>query len=211
MLHAKTTNFISELQKYFSSSEKSIQTLFTALCSLKISGKLFQSIDKANCTYSGLQKLILLLLFPLFDVKDISHYRENSLYQLFNCGKDVFYRFINNANFSWRKLSYHVNIRLLKQVEKSSYTDKNGTVRCLIADDTDLPKRGRRFELLSRIYSHVTNTFNYGFKGLFLIFLGIAKMFFRKISKKRKKDVSRQGTQKYILVFQNQKFRLPFC
>ena len=38
----------------------------------------------------------------------------------------------------------------------------------MIADDTDLPKRGKSFELLSRIYSHVTNTYNYGFKGLFL-------------------------------------------
>jgi hypothetical protein len=31
-----------------------------------------------------------------------------------------------------------------------------------------MPKAGKRFELLSRIYSHVTHTFNYGFKGLFL-------------------------------------------
>jgi hypothetical protein len=168
MLHDKSTKFISELQNYFSTSEKSIQTLFTELCSLKISGKLFQSVDKTNCMYSGLQKLILLLLFPLFDAKDISHYKDSALYQLFHCGKDVFYRFINNTGFSWRKLSYHVNLRLFKQVERSSCQDKNVSVRCLIADDTDLPKRGRCFELLSRIYSHVTNSFNYGFKGLFL-------------------------------------------
>jgi hypothetical protein len=28
--------------------------------------------------------------------------------------------------------------------------------------DTDLPKRGKFFELLSRIYSHVTSSFSYG-------------------------------------------------
>jgi hypothetical protein len=38
----------------------------------------------------------------------------------------------------------------------------------LIVDDTDLPKSGRHIEFFSRIYSHVTNSFNYGFKGLFL-------------------------------------------
>jgi len=135
---------------------------------LKISDKLFQSVDKINSQYAGYQKFILLMLFPLFAVKDISHYRESSLYQVIKCGKDVFYRFIDNSNFSWRKLAYHVNLRLLKRVEKSSYNAENKPIRCLIADDTDLPKSGKSFELLSRIYSHVTNTFNYGFKGLFL-------------------------------------------
>jgi hypothetical protein len=57
---------------------------------------------------------------------------------------------------------------LINKVKKSSNNIDNNTVKCLIADDTDLPKRGKCFELLSRIYSHVTNGFNYGFKGLFL-------------------------------------------
>ena len=168
MLHDKSTKFISELKNYFSSSEKSIQTLFTELRSLKISDKMFQSVDKTNSQYTGLQKLTLLILFPLFEVKDIAHYKTSALYQLVQCGKDVFYRFIGNPDFSWHQLAYHVNLRLLNRVEKSSYINENKPVRCLIADDTDLPKRGRCFELLSRIYSHVTNTFNYGFKGLFL-------------------------------------------
>jgi hypothetical protein len=129
---------------------------------------MFQTVDKINSPYSGQQKFILLILFPLFDVKDISHYNESVLSPLFKCGKDVFYRFTGNADFSWRKLAYHVNLRLLKRVEKSSYNNGNRPIRCLIADDTDLPKRGRCFELLSRIYSHVTNSFHYGFKGLFL-------------------------------------------
>ena len=168
MLQHKSTTIISELKKYFSSNEKIFQTLFTELSSLKISDKLFQSVDKINSQYAGYQKFILLILFPLFTVKDISHYRESSLYQVIKCGKDVFYRFIDNSNFSWRKLAYHVNFRLLKRVEKSSYNAENKPIRCLIADDTDLPKSGKCFELLSRIYSHVSNSFNYGFKGLFL-------------------------------------------
>ena len=168
MLQYKSTNFISELKNYFSSDEKVFHTLFTELRSLKISGKQFQSVDKINSQYSGYQKFILLILFPLFAVKDISHYRESCLYQTVKCGKDVFYRFMDNCNFPWRKFAYHVNMRLLKRIEKSSYNNESKPIRCLIADDTDLPKRGRCFELLSRIYSHVTNTYNYGFKGLFL-------------------------------------------
>ena len=168
MLHDKSTKLISELKTYFSSTDKSIQTLFTVLRSLNLLNKVFQSVDKINSQYSGPQKLMLLLLFPLFDIKDISHFKERALHKLLHCGKDAFYRFIDNPAFSWRTLTYHINLRLFKQVEKSSHLNETKPVKCLIADDTDLPKHGRCFELLSRIYSHVTNSFNYGFKGLFL-------------------------------------------
>ena len=151
MLHHKSTKIISELKNYFSSDEKIFQTLFTELRSLKISDKYFQMIDKVNSQYTGYQKFIFLILFPFFAVKDISHYKESSLFQIVKCGKDVFYRFVSNSFFSWRKMSYHVNLRLLNLVEKSSYNSENKPIRCLIADDTDLPKRGKCFELLSRI------------------------------------------------------------
>jgi hypothetical protein len=127
------------------------------------------SVDKINTGYTGYQRFMLLILFPLFDIKHISDYRQSTLYQTVKCGKDVFYRFAGNENFSWRNLSYKVSLKLLKRVEKSSY-NTNEQIKCLIADDTDLPKTGKKFELLSRIYSHVTNSYNYGFKGLFLGF-----------------------------------------
>ena len=135
---------------------------------MKISDSLFKNIDKNNTQYSGFQRIIVLIIFPLFEIKDISHYRESSLYQYFKCGKDVFYRILNNENFIWRNFAYSVNKRLIKRVNKSSEQPVTQQIRCLIADDTDQPKRGKCFELLSRIYSHVTNSYNYGFKGLFL-------------------------------------------
>jgi hypothetical protein len=167
MLHIKNTQIISELHKYFSSSEKTIQTLLEELSSLKISNQLFEGVDKNNTKYKGKQRLILLLLFPIFAVKDISHYIQSPLYQLYKCGKDVFYEFSNHTFFNWRKLAFQINKQLFRRIDKLSFSE-NEPVRCLIADDTDLCKRGRRFELLSRLYSHVTHSFHYGFKGLFL-------------------------------------------
>ena len=105
MLHDKSTKIISELQKYFSSSEKTIKTLLAELGSLKISNSLFEGIYKINTKYKGKQKLILLLLFPIFAVKDVSHYIQSPLYQLYKCGKDVFYEFSNHAFFNWRRQS----------------------------------------------------------------------------------------------------------
>jgi len=168
MRQHKSTTFISELQKYFSSDEKTIQTLFTELCSLKFLHKLFQAFDKSNTQYLSYQRFVMLILFPLFNVKDVSDFSQSTLYQMLNCGKDTFYRFLNDTNISWRKIAYKVTFRLISRTEKHSYSADNENIRCLIADDTDLPKSGRKFELLSRIHSHVKQGFNYGFKGLFL-------------------------------------------
>jgi hypothetical protein len=168
MLQYKSTTIISELQKYFGSKEKAIRTLFSELHSLKISDKQFDVVDKSNTRHRGIRKFILLILFSLFEIKDISHYRQSSLFHIYKCGKDTFYRFVNNPRFDRRKFSLQITSRLICRVEKHSYNGDNNPVRCLIADDTDLPKCGRRFELLSRIYSHVTHSFNYGFKALVL-------------------------------------------
>ncbi|GHT18113.1 IS4 family transposase ISDha5 [Bacteroidia bacterium] len=129
---------------------------------------MFSAIDKINTQYSGIQRFILMILFPLFEVKDISYFTQSPVYQLYKCGKDVFYRFINNPEINWRKISFSVTKQLIKRVEKQSETTENEQIKCIIVDDTDLPKRGRCFELVSRIYSHVTHRHNLGFKGLFL-------------------------------------------
>ena len=168
MLRHKSTVNLSELQKYFSSGEKAIETLFKMLRSLKINNKPFEAVDKVNTKYNGKQVFTQLLLFPIFSVKDISEFAQSYLYQLYKCGKDVFYQFLNCPHFDWRKLSYQITGQLIRRVEKQSEVTTDAPVRCLIADDTDLPKRGRCFELISRIYSHVTHSYNYGFKGLIL-------------------------------------------
>jgi hypothetical protein len=167
MRQHQTATFISELQKYFSSDEKTIQTLFTELSSLKFLNRIFQVFDKNNTQYLNYQRFIMPILFPLYEIKDISHFAQSALYQAFNCGKDRFYRFLNDKNTDWRKVACKVSLQLINRVKKHSYNTDNESVRCLIADDTDLPKSGRKFEFLSRIHSHVKQGFNYGFKGLF--------------------------------------------
>ena len=168
MLQYKSTTIISELQTYFSSSEKAITTLFQHLRSLKIYDSQFQEFNKINTQFRAKQVFTMLLLFPFFDVKDISHFAHSPVSHIFKCSKDVFYAFQKSVHINWRKLSYSVTKQLINRVEKNSHNADKQPIKCLIADDTDLPKSGRCFEFLSRIYSHVTKSFNYGFKGLFL-------------------------------------------
>ena len=79
MLPHKSTVNLGELQKYFSSPDKAIHTLFSELRSLKINNKLFQAVDKVNTKYIDKQVLTQLLLFPIFAVKDVSHFAQSSL------------------------------------------------------------------------------------------------------------------------------------
>jgi hypothetical protein len=123
--------------------------------------------SKANNEIKNVSKLFLLLLFPFFQVQDIWHYEKSTLYPIFRYGKDLFYRFVNESQVNWRKVLYRLNMQLIRKVENrgSSLSSKP---KCLIIDDTDLPKTGMRIELIGKIFSHTHQRMILGFKGLFL-------------------------------------------
>lgn len=169
MLRSKGKVNISELQGFFTSSEKVIAHLFRVISSLTISKNLFS--DKSNSRYLGKNKLILLLLFPFFSIKNAYNYEGSALHRFMACGKDVFYRTINDSRQNWRKLLYQINRQLMRMIVKKSVQksiESKKTLRCLIVDDTDFPKTGHRIELIGRIYSHISHKAVLGFKGLFL-------------------------------------------
>ena len=91
---------------------------------------------KENCKFTTLQVLNLLMLFPFFVVKNASRYSNSSLSKLFNCDKDMFYRFMNDGNVKWRKLLYAMNLQLIKKISSSTTVHHDKPV-CLIIDDTD--------------------------------------------------------------------------
>lgn len=165
MLRSKDTTNISELNSFFTSSEKVCQTILWIIRSLKLDSKQLRTSDEDRLTYSSGNVLTLLLLFPLFQLSNVRSYSQSVLSKLFKGGKDVFYRFKNNEMINWRALHYQVNSQLIGIATSS---EESTGYKCLIADDTDLPKTGWSIELIGRIWSHVTNSSKLGFKGLFL-------------------------------------------
>jgi len=149
MLRHKETTIISEIKNFFTSSEKAVNTIFTLLDSLTLSEKRLKIQSKSNNEISNINKLFLLLLFPFFDIKDAWNYRNSTLFQMYSFGKDLFYRFMNDSLIDWRHLSYKINMLLINQASKKS-TD-NSAPRCLILDDTDFQKTGRRIKLIGKI------------------------------------------------------------
>jgi hypothetical protein len=167
MLRHKDTIILSEINSFFTSSEKAMETIFSFMCSLTFSDKKLGFSGANNLKFSNHNKLALLLLFPFFEIKTSWNYADSALYRFLSCGKDVFYRLMNDSSIDWRSLSYSLTMQLIRKVQNNSELD-NSNPRCLIIDDTDLPKTGRQIELIGKIFSHVTQTSNLGFKGLFM-------------------------------------------
>jgi hypothetical protein len=167
MLRHKDTIILSEINSFFTSSEKAMETIFSFIRSLTFSDKRLGFSQANNLKFSNHNKLVLLLLFPFFEIKSSWHYADSALYSFLSCGKDIFYRLMNDSLIDWRRLTYSLNMQLIRKVQNNSELD-NTNPRCLIIDDTDLPKTGRQIELIGKIFSHVEHTVNLGFKGLFM-------------------------------------------
>jgi HEPN domain-containing protein len=166
MLQNKDTSIICEIKDFFASSEKAIFTIFEKMSSLTLSEKQFQIESKCNNRYKNIEKLILIVLYPFFAIENISQYTASSLYPFMQCGKDVFYRFLNNSAICWRTIPYKISKQLIRQVNK--HAEETNLNRCLIIDDTDFHKTGRQIEHIGKVFSHITKQSVLAFKTLFM-------------------------------------------
>ena len=165
----KVTDFLSEISAFFKKDDahNAMYSIMDVIKWLKMTeSSLFGMKSKCNNIYSLLQVFQALLLYPCFMIRNPYHFHDSSLSGLLNCKKDVFYRFMSNPKIDWRKLVYHLNMQLWSKIKVRSEHKENTT--CLIVDDTDYPKTGRRFEYIGRVHSHVQHRSILGFQALFL-------------------------------------------
>jgi hypothetical protein len=163
----KSNKVFSEINEFFSSQEKAVSKTMMVIKALKISRIKFESKNNWPERYSRQDILLTLLLMPLFSIKNVSRYTQNTIQEYLHAGKDVLYRFKNDSSISWRKITAQISRRIIRRIEKTGTPDLE-MPRCLIVDDTDLRKTGKGIENVSRIWSHVAHTSVLGFKGLFL-------------------------------------------
>ena len=132
---------------------------------------------KENCKFTNVQVLNLLMLFPFFVVRNAYQYSGSSLSRLFSCEKDMFYRFMNDGNVKWRKLLYAMNLQLIRKISRSTEAAHDKPV-CLIVDDTDAPKSGRKSELIGKVFSHLEHKSILGYKCMTLLLSdGLSQLF----------------------------------
>lgn len=168
MLRNKGTTIISDLSDFFTSSEKAIGAILSTYGAIRVCAIESHLDDKCNNMYKNINKLFLLLLFPFFDVANPSRHKQGVLYPAMRCGKDAFYRLMNNSLIDWRRIGYQMTLQLIGKARAGSGNDNGRRTRCLIIDDTVLPKTGMKIELISRVFSHSLQSSILGFKGLFM-------------------------------------------
>lgn len=166
----KNRHIIGELQEFFAKndSSKAINSISTIMNSIRIQSKVIGSVKNPNCKFTCLQVLQLLVLFPFFSIKNAANYSSSALGKMFVCHKDMFYRFMNDGNINWRRIIYSVFRQVYSRVKRR--TTLKSDIRCVIIDDTDLPKTGFKTEKIGKVFSHTQMKPILGFKAMFLCF-----------------------------------------
>ena len=164
----KNRYIIGELQEFFAKndSSKAINSISTIMNSIRIQSKVIGSVKNPNCKFTCLQVLQLLVLFPFFSIKN--NYSSSTLGKMFVCHKDMFYRFINDRNINSRRILYSLFRQVYSRVKRR--TTLKSDIRCVIIDDTDLPKTGFKTEKIGKVFSHTQMKPILGFKAMFLCF-----------------------------------------
>jgi len=167
----KDRQIVSELRNFFTESGcgLGIQRIMNVLGTINITERQMAFEKKPNCKFTCSQVIQLMIFFPFFSIKNAASYFGSSLQPLFDCGKDMFYRILSNENIDWRHILRYVNRKLWTNISTRSDARNSEYPVCMIVDDTDMPKTGRRGEMLGRVYSHVNKRGSIlGHKGLFL-------------------------------------------
>lgn len=167
------------MRSFFSENEnnRAINAIMRVMECIKIRPDQIGTEKKENCKFTNVQVLNLLVLFPFFVVRNAYRYSGSSLSRLFCCEKDIFYRFMNDGNIKWRKLLYAMNLQLLRKICHSTEAEHDKPV-CLIIDDTDAPKSGRKSELIGKVFSHLEHKTILGYKCLTLLLSdGMSQLF----------------------------------
>ncbi|HAT61342.1 MAG TPA: hypothetical protein DCS83_02170 [Prevotella sp.] len=170
---SKDTNIISDLRSFFSRKEnnRAIDRIMRVMKHIKIRPGQLGLEKKENCKFTNLQVLNQLVPMPLFLIRNVHQYSGSMLRGMFTCEKDMPYRFLNNGDMKWRKLLHTTNLQLIRKTSRG--IDKHGNKPSyLIIDDTDVPKTGKKSELIGRIFSHVAHKSILGYKCLTLLFSG---------------------------------------
>lgn len=167
----KNNTIISDLRTFFSKNDcsRAIDRIIRVMEHINIRPSEIGASKKPNCKFTSLQVLYLLILFAFFTVRNVYSYDKSSLSRLFDCHKDMFYRFMNDGNVTWRRLLYGISLRLLRKITAGG--DGTGSKKpvCLIVDDTDAPKTGKTAEMLGKVFSHVQHRCILGYKCLTLL------------------------------------------
>lgn len=146
---------------------KAIDAIIRLLKVLKLSDRTLGLHTRCNAIYKTADKLLTLMLFPIFGVKNPANYAQSTLADIAHGKKDLFYRMLNSKTINWRNVNYKMFGKLYNKIKAEG--EQDGPT-CLIVDVTELKKRGYKIEFIGKVFSHVSNIHTLGFKLLSLCY-----------------------------------------
>lgn len=158
MLHHKDIKNLSELNSAFIDKHKRADFFLNFTDILKL-GK-FHSIF-SSAKVKGISSILLIrimLTFPFVDQNNIHCFINSYWSNIFDIGKDAYYRLKNNAKINWRCFLFGVTRELLSTLaerQEIQPNNKNSDVKAFIFDDTVISKTSHNTEGVSRVWDHV--------------------------------------------------------
>ena len=157
MLQSKDISKINEIKTFFTESwlQPSVMQEQLKLIRFGKTKQLFKTVKTQGVDFYSILKLLLFL--PLLGLRNVNQAVNSSTGLLGE--KDVYYRGLSNTNINWRNFLWLIT----KQYFSIKPTSKAGE-RYLIFDDTDIEKTGQAMEGISKIHSHVSGRYFFGYK-----------------------------------------------
>ena len=124
------------------------------------SSKVFLAAKKSGISFWEIMKLLFIL--PFTNTSNIGSVFSNKSAPDTIGQKDTYYRALANQKISWRNILLLFVKRYLHL--DSKFTESSDNVKCLIFDDTEIAKTGKVIEGISKIHSHVTQSYIFGYK-----------------------------------------------
>jgi hypothetical protein len=177
MQSSKGNQSLSEIDQ-FSDSEISILSTFNRILgTFNLTGinRILNGTKSKGLLPANIFQILLMLPFV----------KLNNIHSLFLSGiksevegkPDAYYRFMKSPNIPWRRILTRFVHQFCKVVNKRSEdTEKSATPKCIIVDDSILPKTGKKIEFIGKVLDHCTYKYVIGIK-LLLVGLWDGKSF----------------------------------
>lgn len=164
----KNIKILHELANFFSKDDgkSPIRHVMKTIEAIGVDGRLINNWKADNHQYTPSQILIMLLIIPFFGMANIAVFAKSELHRMFGADENVLYQFLNKDTTNWRSILANMTRRIFNRILPREDHVKSKNPTCLVFDDTDLCKKGKCFELLGRIWSHVQNASVVGYKAL---------------------------------------------
>jgi len=167
MIYQKNAFSIYELKSVFLEKGELLgETVFALLKSFDLTSLCLRSKIVRAKGYSASEILNILFFFPFMLVKTIRSFLLRE-YPLTSAKKDVFYRFLNEEWFDWRKM---LSVTGKKFRALTADLEKSELPQCGIVDDSLLEKTGEKIEGIGKVFDHIKKKWVLGFRCLLYCF-----------------------------------------